>query len=706
MSHIKSFAVRAGNKARRTVRRMASIACKKRPLSAEQFESIVTRGSKFKDAASYISALMRNNRVIGVVDRDTLLSTAKSHYPETVDRIVARADETMSQTFRILGFPPHRFPNRIEWQKDFIADIAWDKDYYLSVPLVMWNNNSDLKLPWELSRGHYLVWLAEAWQFTGNTSYILKLISLIEDWIESNPYPYGINWTCSMEAAVRLINWIAAFEIFAGSETVTIEFAEKFYRMVYQHAVYIEENLEVIGDGMNTNHYLTDLLGLLIAGSLFCELPEGRNWRDLAKTELENEMIAQTLSDGFCYESSMNYQTLTSEIYLLAYIIESRREGFSQEYRDRLEAMLRLSQAFLKPDGTLPNFGDGDSGRILIFDGVDKPDPEKLLDIGALALKLPDLRTSPDRPPFDSLQLLGPDVLQTSEYLRCGIEQPKVSQLCRESGLATLRKDDLYLFFGANPIGSGGVGGHKHNDMLTIEISCGETNFIVDSGTYTYTSNSTIRNRFRSTGFHSVPAVKNIEQNRFIPRILFAIRPDADVTVKRWESNDRYDIVEAEHSAYTRLPEPLLILRSIYFDKTNDFWVFKDSFYGHGSFDFQSNLILGDVTAEILGNDRIKLNSKSDDTVLEIISFSPGWSGEIIPHEISPHYGMKKEGAKITLSHNGMAPTDMIWSAIPSRVGQDLTDKIVAANRVIHELGWSEAKGEEPISGLALARDS
>ena len=426
----------------------------------------------------------------------------------------------------------------------------------------MWNNNSDLKLPWELSRGHYLVWLAEAWQFTGNTSYILKLISLIEDWIESNPYPYGINWTCSMEVAVRMINWIAAFEIFADSETVTIEFAEKFYRTVYQHAVYIEENLEVIGDGMSTNHYLTDLLGLLIAGSLFRDLPESRNWCDLAKAELEKEIKAQTLSDGFCYESSMNYQTLTSEIYLLAYNIESRSEGFSQEYRDRLEAMLRLSQAFLKPDGTLPNFGDGDSGRILIFDGVDKPDPEKLLDIGALALKLPDLRTSTEKPPFDSVQLLGSDVLQTSEYMRCGIEQPKVSQLCRESGLATLRKDDLYLFFGANPIGSGGVGGHKHNDMLTIEISCGKTNFIVDSGTYTYTSNSTTRNRFRSTGFHSVPAVKNIEQNRFIPRILFAIRPDADVKVKRWESNERYDIVEAEHSAYTRLPEPLLILRS------------------------------------------------------------------------------------------------------------------------------------------------
>jgi hypothetical protein len=685
---------------------MASIACRKRPLTAEQFESIITSGSRFKDADSYISALLRNCKVIGIVDWNTLRSKAKSYYPEIVDRIIARADETMSQTFRILGFPPHRFPNRIEWQKDFIADIAWDKDYYLSVPLVMWNNNSDLKLPWELSRGHYLVWLAEAWQFTGNRNYLLKLVSLIEDWIESNPYPYGVNWACPMEAAIRMINWIAAFEIFGDSETVTIEFAEKFYRTVYQHAVYIEENLEVIGDGMNTNHYLTDLLGLLIAGSLFRDLPESRKWRDLSKTELEKEIKAQTLSDGFCYESSMNYQTLTSEVYLLAFIIGSGREGFSQEYRDRLEAMLRLSHAFLKPDGTLPNFGDGDSGRILIFDGDDRPDTEKLLDIGALTLKLPELRTLIEKPPFDSVQLLGADVLRTSEYLRCGMDQPKVSQLCRESGLATLRKDGLYLFFGANPIGSGGIGGHKHNDMLTIEISCGETNFIVDSGTYTYTSNSTIRNRFRSTSFHSVPAVKNIEQNRFIPRILFAIHPDADVTVKRWESNDRYDIVEAEHSAYARLPEPLLIVRSIYFDKINGLWVFKDSFYGHGSFDFQSNLILGDVTAEIRGNDRFRLISKSDDTVLEIISFSPGWSGEIIPHEISPYYGMKKEVAKITLSHNGKAPTDMIWAAIPSRAGQDISDRTAAANQVTREMGWGEAKSEEPISGLALSRDS
>ncbi|MFH1892649.1 MAG: alginate lyase family protein [Candidatus Zixiibacteriota bacterium] len=706
MPFVYNFAARAGRKLERVARRVVSLAVKKSALSHDDFDSLIATDSDFKSTDAYIAALLRDRTTITVRDHDRIHRLVRNCYRDVIDCIITRADDALSNKFRVLGFDPVSFGDRIKWGTDFVVDVSWANDYYLSAPIVIWNNESDVKLPWELSRGHYLVWLAQAWQHTQESKYAKKTIALIDDWIESNPYPYGINWTCPMEAAIRMVNWITSIEILNHTGRVDIDFAKRFYRNVYQHAVYIEENIEVIGDGMNSNHYLANLLGLLLAGHLFADLPRGRFWKRFAVDELEKELFVQTLPDGFCYESSLNYQILTSEIYLIAYLVESRHDGFSESYRKRLRDMFRLTSALIKPDGCLPNFGDGDSGRTLVFDAVDRQNPITMLDFGALALDLPELRSSAKRPPYDSLWLCGPEVQETLKSVEDCPRKVRSSALFRSSGLATLRKDDLYLFFGANPIGSGGSGGHKHNDMLTVDISCGLTNFVIDSGTYRYTSNQSVRNRFRSTEYHSVPSVKGIEQNRFIPRVLFAIRPDAKVSVRRWESNDSYDFIEAEHTAYTRLSNPLLISRSIYFDKNERLWIFRDRFDGRGQYDLVSSLILGDVIPQIHDSKRISLNSKVDDSTLDIITFSDGWLPEVVAHEVSPEYGARREAEKLVFSYSGSGPVEMLWAAMPHRGEQEdvLTHRARAVLRVLSELELNRIGRTGATRSLTLKR--
>lgn len=667
---------------------MVSVAIKKSPITDQEFKDLVLSETQFTTLQEYITSLFRNRRTVTVHDHDRIYELARSSYRDVIDRIITRADDALDNTFRILGFQPVTFGENIKWGTDFIVDVAWKNNYYLSVPKVMWKNESDLKLPWELSRGHYLVWLAQAWQFTQEEKYAEKLTALIDDWIVSNPYPYGINWTCPMEAAIRMINWITAVEILSHSGNVGFDFAKRFYKCVYQHAVYIEEDLEIIAEGMNSNHYLADLLGLLIAGHLFSDLKRGNQWRRFAVDELEKELFAQTLPDGLCYESSLNYQLLTSEIYLIAYLVESPHDGFSDKFRMRLKEMFYLTSALIKPDGCLPNFGDGDSGRTLVLDAADRQDAVKMIDFGSLVLDLPELRSSMRRAPYDSLWLSGPDMYEALASIKDSPKCQRSSRLFRESGLATLRKDDLYLFFGANPIGSGGSGGHKHNDMLTIEISCGRTNFIIDSGTYRYTSNQTIRDSFRSTEYHSVPAVRGVEQNRFIPRILFAIRPDADVRITRWESDDEYDLIEAEHTAYKRLPQPLVISRSVYFDKNEHLWIIRDRFEGSGDYDLVNNLILGDVRCQFHGRRVVSLMSKIDDAALTIIRFSEEWEPEIKAHEVSPEYGAKYDAERLVFSYSGSGPVEMLWAAIPHRGEQyaALERRAQATLRVFSEL--------------------
>ncbi len=673
---------------------MLSTALKKKPLSAREFDAILTNGSRLKNPEECLADLVSRQSVLIPDDRQRLLQVSRDYYRDTIDRIVTRADETVADTFRILGFPPHKFKDGIEWEKDFVADIPWSKDYYLTVPLVMWHNKSDLKVPWELSRGHYLVWLAQAWKFTDDDHYLNKFVELIDDWSKSNPYPYGVNWTCAMEVAIRMLNWIAAFEIIKDDNVLTDDFTRRFYRQVFQHAIYIEENIEVIGNGLNSNHYLADLLGLIVAGNLFRGTKRGDKWRHFAVDELEKEIMLQTLPDGFCFESSMNYQLLTAEIYLLAYLVESKFNGFSEEYRNRLKKMFELISAFIKPDGSIPNFGDGDSGRILVFNGIDRPDPQRLVDIGALTLDMPHLRSYSNRPPSDAIWLAGAEVIETMISTGDIPRDLRESRYFPDSGLATLREDDLYLFFAANPIGSGGIGGHKHNDMLTIEICCGGTNFIVDSGTYRYTSHQADRDRFRSTAYHSVPAINDEEQNRFLPKLLFAIRPDAKVRVIRWESNDEYDLIEAEHSAYTRLPDPINVSRTVCFDKQRGFWIIKDDFLGKGKYDFVDRLILGDVEAGVIDSSHISIESKVERRQLDIVIFSNEWDFEIMNHEISPLYGMKYDAERIEFSLSASAPVSMIWAAIPAGSNEELSRKREAAKQSITRMKWMDLAGE------------
>ena len=694
MSYLNSIFSRTGRKISRTARRVISVAVKKAPLGDDEFSQVMSCLRRTAGGFS-IDGSRPTTRVITASDYDRIQHLTKSSYQATIDRVITRADDTLANEFRILGFAPHKFTSKIEWSRDFVSGYEWKNDYYLSVPIVVWDNESDIKIPWELSRGHYLVWLAQAWFFTGKSEYASKFVELVDDWIESNPYPYGPNWTCGMEVAIRLVNWVAALEILGDSDEIPDEFEQRILKQIYQHALFIEENLETIGHGLNTNHYLADLLGLLVAGHVFRDTPKGLFWRRLAIDELEKELFFQTLDDGFCFESSMNYHMLTAEMYLIAFIVESRRDGFSDKFRNSLCDMFRVMNSMKKPDGSLPNFGDGDSGRILVFDGDDRQNASELLRLGSMTLDLTDCADASPRPPYNSIWLEGASVHETCMSQLRSPGQNIESCCLRHSGLVAMKSDDHYLFLAANPVGTAGMGTHKHNDMLSVELSVGNTDFIVDSGTLSYTANPKVRNRFRSTAYHSTPSILGVEQNRFISRLLFALRPDAEVRIERWESNDRYDLVEAEHSGYIRLDNPVLVLRSVYFDKSEKFWLFRDSFYGSGNHDYINTLILGPVEPIIKTDKSISLRSASDSSSLEIVNLSEGWKFKLSSHEIAPRYGQLVETKRIDFYQSGPAPVSMKWAAFPNAENQAVDQKVEIARNAMARLGWKDRRDGE-----------
>ena len=58
--------------------------------------------------------------------------------------------------------------------------------------------------------------------------------------------------------------------------------------------------------------------------------------------------------------------------------------------------------------------------------------------------------------------------------------------------------------------------GHIHNDKLSVEVMIDGNYITRDPGTYVYTADPKIRDKFRSTRAHNTIYINGYEQNEFI----------------------------------------------------------------------------------------------------------------------------------------------------------------------------------------------
>ncbi len=124
-----------------------------------------------------------------------------------------------------------------------------------------------------------------------------------------------------------------------------------------------------------------------------------------------------------------------------------------------------------------------------------------------------------------------------------------------------------------------GWGGHGHNDVFNFEFAYKGLRFIVDSGTYCYTSNPELRQKFRSTSSHNTIIIDDTEQAEFLN--LFRIKEDlTNPKVQKWASNTERDILIAEHYGYTRLKHSVVHRRKFEFDKKTNSLTILDSLDG------------------------------------------------------------------------------------------------------------------------------
>ncbi len=340
------------------------------------------------------------------------LPALRTAAPDAVRTAMQVATAVRGHVFALLGSGPFEpvdpdRPARSDGYRPI--DRALDPVRGLRVPLGCahgdWNllemrpGNADIKYPWELGRCQHLLALGQAHLLArcedgGEEAdgFAIELLAQCEDFIAANPVGTGVNWTCTMDVALRAANWCLALALVKDCAALPRDRLEAVYGHLHQTGLFIVCNLEDKYE-VTSNHFLSNLVGLHILAGEFADLDFGRAWDGFARKRLEEEIVLQVLDDGADYESSIPYHRLVTELFLGSWRL-SQLQGrpLSDGYRARLIRMVDFLAATLKPDGRIPVIGDADDGRLMIpgrYGRWDPRDGRQLLCAAALALGQP-----------------------------------------------------------------------------------------------------------------------------------------------------------------------------------------------------------------------------------------------------------------------------------------------------------------------------
>jgi hypothetical protein len=612
---------------------------------------------------------------VAPTQRSRVAALAGEYFPASVDRAVSVADQTCEHVFGLLGSGPAHLGEKIDWHADFKSGWRWEPAYYTEVRYLDLEQPYDVKVPWELSRFHHAVTLGQAYWYTGDEKYAREFYAQVDDWLSSNPFPFSVNWTCTMEVAIRAVNWIWGYHFFLDSPELPTRFHARFLKGLLAHGRHIFSNLEW---GFTThNHYLSNLVGLIYLGVIFPEFREADRWLAWGLHGLEREIDVQIYPDGVDYEGSTSYHRLVTELFLSAVSL-CRLNGIdvSPHVLSRLEKMLAFVVAYTQPDGTAPIIGDADDGRLHKLSPPDLScefvDHRYLLGIGAVLFARDDFAQAAAGAWEDAFWLSGGEVTPAEDVAGSIIP----SQDFSDGGVYVMRKENVHLTIDAGGNGMGGVGGHAHNDALSLTLYAYDKAFLVDPGSYVYTADYRWRNHFRATASHNVVVVDEQEMQRFDERELFRLSEDARPRVLAWRTSPESDWFDGEHYGYTRLPMPVHHRRQVYFDKKQGICIIRDLLTGRGqhAFDlyFHFAPLLVDVWPDA-GSPAVRTFCPDGANLALVPLKTDGLSMRVFEDWVSPSYGRKLAAPVVCFSKEEAVPVEFVTVLFPLLAGVEST---------------------------------
>ncbi len=598
--------------------------------------------------------------------------------PRAVAVTLETAEAVLAHRFRYLGREVQHPTNSIDWYGAVLHGTPWPRAYHATIRYgAGLTPPRDIKLTWELGRFHQANVLGRAYALTGEERFAAEFFTQLESFDDHNPREIGPHWLCAMEVAIRTINFSIAFFFFRSSPECTPDRLARLLRMLYEHAAFIEENLENAYH-VTSNHYLSDLAGLLFVGVLFPEFDRARTWRTFAWRELLYELDKQILPDGADWEASTGYHRLVTELFALSlWLGQANGLAMSLDRRTKVARMFDYAGAILAPDGRFPQIGDMDNGQILVWAEREPTDGAYLYPLGAeiVAGLLP---TPPNVPPglhpatferwddfFDRANSTMPEAETETLWLfgtvpRC-IYPPPGSRSFPNAGIEIMRRGGEYLVFTYGDNGINGQGSHGHNDALSFEVHAGGRRWLVDPGTYAYTGDPEARDLFRSTAYHNTARVNGREINPILPNMPFALGGNVRPRMLDFATDADQDMVECEHDAFA----PVGFSRRIVFDKNHRVWTITDRFSGNSStrqsIELFFNFDIGVEPVECSGKRIVVNDAAGRRFAIDVLETSVPLTAECVDRWVSNGYGHRARSVGVVWRCESALPVVVRW---------------------------------------------
>ena len=473
------------------------------------------------------------------------------------------------------------------------------------------NGAADIRMVWEPSRLQHISTLVAYCLQNRDLPDLDNVKQFTKDavisWIKENPPLIGPHYISAMECGLRLPVFFYCLKLV--DDLSALESAS-LMQAIYLHAWWTSKRLSLYSS--LGNHTIAECVGLIFAGAIYKKTKAGEYWLKRSLSLLEKELEHQILEDGGPAEQSLNYHRLVLDLYWLAVdFLEKNNLYDCSGIIPRLVLAEDFITSFQDDIGNIPSIGDSDDGYA-IASGVAPKRPKK---------------------PREKSDV----------------------NVFRHSGYTVINSNKGVLFtFDHGPLGMPPLYNHGHADALSITLSVGGKQILVDPGTYRYNGVPEWRRYFKGTRAHNTVTIDALDQA--IQETSFIWRSPYRAKLTGHAENNGRLILEAIHNGYARLKQPVWHKRFILCSEKRNFLI-SDSFWGEGVHDFELNYHLHPEASVTDRNGWWLINNKNSTVFLKLatkdqLAFVEGQKNPLLGW-YSPSYGTKMESGVLTCRKRG-----------------------------------------------------
>jgi len=481
--------------------------------------------------------------------------------------LAALVEKTLRGQLSVFGKPVATRDGVPDWNRDPGTGEPIEPTFGLFIDFRHLGEGIDIKFLWEVNRHCWWVPLAQRFALTGDERCLGHIGKLLDSWLSDCPYPNGANWSSPVEHGIRLVNWSIVWTLIGGAESRLFGGAagqallQRWLASIYQHMAFADDNYSYYSSA--DNHLIGEATGVFVAAHTWDRWPESRRMRRKAKALLEREALRQFAPDGVNREQAVCYHKFAMQ-FLLASGLCARANGddFSVAYWSRIEAAAVFLASMMDCRGRLPAIGDADDSEVWsLAQGAGANSYRTLVAAAAALFQRGDLQAK--------VEATGPVPDPQLRWLP--LPAPPVADVAAMQGLPTRFDQGGYVLLGENlhrteefravldcgALGHVRVAGHGHADALSVLVSWGGVDLLVDPGTYCYNAAPALRHYFRGTHAHNTLVVDGRDQSEYGASFLWLRDIETQVV------HDEGAAVHALHRGYERLADPVVHHRRV-----------------------------------------------------------------------------------------------------------------------------------------------